>query len=376
MAENGSDHGSVHGSEPHSEPNNEHFALANDGAPKISTSILIHSIESFAKGDARKVSNFLQAIEHAASIGNWSEEQKYQIAIMKLKNEALESFNTSSGVKTWEALKSLLTRRFQNLEPRSIIRRKLNVAAQRPGEDPVSFSERVKVLMLQINPKLEEIEGEAYEREMEHLTDRFVDGLRPTLRRTVLSRQPDSWYKAVEIAQLEYQLEEMDKNKSFRIDMVQEGARPAQPARPQPQPQFHQNQVTPNNTRNYSQPQPQFHQNQSAPNNGRNYPPQATRSNGGREIVCYNCEGKGHIRRDCPTSPGNNLPNQRQGNGPTQPPRGNGGSNNGPVTRCPVCSGVRWHQVSCPAATPVTQVGPHNPPTQRDAPNADRRLSN
>ena len=86
--------------------------MAEDEPVRFSPTVLVQNIESFSTGDSRKLSNFLQSIDHAAGIGGWTEIQKFQIAVMKLKNDALECYNTSAGINTWELLKNLLVGRF------------------------------------------------------------------------------------------------------------------------------------------------------------------------------------------------------------------------------------------------------------------------
>jgi len=339
---------------------------------QFSTSMLVQNIEIFSSGDTRKLANFIQAIEHAALVGHWTNDQKFQVAVMKLKNEALECYNTSGGIRDWVGLISLLKTRFSIMEPRPVLRRKLNSAQQRPGEDPMTFSQRLKSLLMQIDPELQAASEDVRRRVLENLMDRFIDGLRPSLRRNVLAKQPEEWSKAIEIAQLEYQLEEMDKVKSGRIDVLQEEAC-----------QYPKNtgaiSKTPANT---VYPPPQGGQNAGGHNQGPRFsgnngptPPRPVPANAARELTCFNCGGRGHIRRNCPTPSGENQDQGRPQFQRPGPPIGHGPPG-GPVTRCPVCAGVRWHQVSCPAATPVTQVTPYNPPAQREAPNGTWRSKN
>jgi len=322
---------------------------------RFTAAVLVQSIENFSNGDTRKLNNFLQAIDHAAKVGEWSNKQRFQIAVMWLKNEALECYNTSAGINTWKDLKELLQIRFGCTEPRSVLRRKLNASQQRPGEDPMTFSQRLKTLMLQIDPGLQKADEKIRKLVLENLMDRFIDGLRPSLCRTLLSKQPDNWASAIEIAQFEYQLEELDKVKSARLDVLQEGE------------SAHHPEVTverPAGSEYYPDDDDPSYNNNSGP---RSWSSQSNRPHGAEswinksdksdwEVVCCNCGVKNHIQHNCsyPTA-GNRGPSP------------NNGISDMPTTRCPVCAEVQWHQVSCPAATPVTQASPYNPPAQREA---------
>lgn len=313
--------------------------MAEEEAPvRFSPTVLVQSIENFASGDIRKLTNFLQAIEHAADIGGWTDLQKFQVAIMKLKSEALECYNTSVGVVDWEQLKTLLVARFGTSEPRAVLRRKLNSCEQRIDEDPVQFGQRLKALQFLIMPELQEADEEVRGVVAENLMDRFMDGLRPSLRRTVLSKQPADWQTALEIAQYEYQLEEMDaKTKAARLHAL-------------------------------------FNDHS---HNGLNKPMQQSEEGkyqgyDQRKVICHRCHKPGHIAKFCYSKieppNGNN-----QGN--YQPKKFNnnyqGDTSNMPFPQviCPLCGGRKFHAVACPAATPVNQVTAYNPPAQRDPPN-------
>lgn len=187
----------------------------------ISPTILIQSIKPFSEGDPTALKNYFQAVEHVGRIGNWGQQRIFQVGVMKLEGAALECFNTSINVDTWEDFKTLLMARFGTSKPRAILRREMNNAKQRVGEDPVQFSQRLKSLVAQINPNLQAAPEEAQAVVSENLVDRFLDGLRHSLRKTVLSKQPQTWTEAVEMAQYEHQLEEMDqKARTAHLDAM------------------------------------------------------------------------------------------------------------------------------------------------------------
>lgn len=350
---------------------------------QITSAILVQNIEAFASGDFRKVENFINAIEHAQKIGAWTEEQVLNVAILKLKNEALECFNTAVGTDTWAKLKTLLKTRFGRKEPRCLLRHKFNNCQQRPGEDPMAFSQRLKSLHVQVDPELGQASQDVRDKVAQTLLDRFLYGLKDSIRTQVLLSKPKEWNDAIETAQYIYEIDELAKsNKQAKIHMLQDesdaskgnkakgkaGAnapvqskepqwsagppatqprRPAAPVYSQPNPRSYQ-------TRPPAPPQfPQAYSNLP-----RNYQNNNAREPGyANDVVCYQCNQRGHYRRECPTL------NYRG-----RPDRSNAMGNQRRVSRCPVCSAVRWHQVDCPAATPVTQTSPYNPPVQRKIP--------
>ena len=190
--------------------------------------------------------------------------------------------------------------------------------------------------------------------------DRFIDGLRPSLRRTVLSKQPENWQAAVDIAQYEFQLEELDsKGRSAREDAFQ-GQRSGNSngyngnGYPANGPN-HDNRGSngPNNGSGSYQP---------GRGNGYNHP------TGNQRIICYNCNKPGHIARNCYRNYGTNQENPiRRSNLPQR----DQDYNQMPFNRvkCPLCGGVKFHAVGCPKATPVSQVNAYNPAVERNHPN-------
>lgn len=287
------------------------------GEVQFSPSILIKNIDQFSDGDHRAVKNYFRAVENAATIGNWNDEQTFQIGVMRIKGAALEAYNTSIGVQDWEGLKNLLLARFGSSEPRPILRQKLNDSRQRVGEDPIQFSQRLKTLVSEIHPNLQEASEEAQAAVSENLTDKFLDGLRPSLRRTVMSKQPQSWAEALEVAQLEHQLEEMNgKTRMAHIDAMPVDV--------------------------------------SAPWHGEENPGEGSRSTYRRSqpLMCWHCGQPGYVVYTSPWCGSADLPL------PEKITREDQYQQN----RCSLCGGAKFHAGPCPAAVAVTEDDLYNPP--------------
>lgn len=178
----------------------------------ISNSMLIQSIEPFrGTTDEATLDSFLSAISHAAKINGWNRSQKFDAAYLKLKGEALRIVQVSKCIN-WEQLRTVLKARYGSKELRAVTRRKAAACAQRPNEDVTSYAERLKSLFVKLQPEGFDPQADKLVRKLvnESVCDRYIEGLKPSIRRAVLSKAPTSFEEAIEVAVLEEQIDMLE----------------------------------------------------------------------------------------------------------------------------------------------------------------------
>ncbi|KAE8740152.1 hypothetical protein FOCC_FOCC014350 [Frankliniella occidentalis] len=186
----------------------------------LSDSLVIQNIESFKGGDETVLESFLFAIDQAAKSNGWGQDLRFETARLKLRGDALRVVQLSK-CTTWEQLCIALRARFGSRELRAVTRRRAAQCAQRGDEDVDTYAERLKTVFAKLQP--EDASGlvnpSVAKLWDEMLCDRFVDGLKPSLRRAVLSKAPTSFEYARDIAVMEEQIDALE-GRSARIHVT------------------------------------------------------------------------------------------------------------------------------------------------------------
>lgn len=153
------------------------------------------------------VREFFQILEQVGSMGGWQDSQLIGIARCKMVGSAYAfawQDECVAAVTTFTAFKALAFERFDT-EPQNVKLSKFLAAKQNAGEDVRAFAGRLRVLgnaTLGTNA----LEGAQEKREMrrqllsEQMLSQFVGGLRDPIRRFTLSRDPETFDGAIEIA--------------------------------------------------------------------------------------------------------------------------------------------------------------------------------
>lgn len=153
------------------------------------------------------VREFFQILEQVGSMGGWQDSQLIGIARCKMVGSAYAfawQDECVAAVTTFTAFKALALERF-DAEPQNVKLSKFLAAKQNAGEDVRAFAGRLRVLgnaTLGTNA----LEGAQEKREMrrqllsEQMLSQFVGGLRDPIRRFTLSRDPETFDAAIEIA--------------------------------------------------------------------------------------------------------------------------------------------------------------------------------
>lgn len=258
----------------------------------ISNSMLIQSIEPFRGAtDEATLDSFLSAVGHAAKINGWNRSQKFDAAYLKLKGEALRIVQMSK-CATWDQLRTALRARYGSKELRAVTRRKAAACAQRPNEDVTSYAERLKSLFVKLQPAGFDPQADKLVRKLvnESICDRYIEGLKPSIRRAVLSKAPVSFEEAIEVAILEEQID-MLEYKAGRVHL-NEGRVHHTPGHCVQQCSALQVVA--------SQKPPKTSVDESKAQVGdqvrvSNLPQRSNMTN----VECYNCREKGHFAREC-----------------------------------------------------------------------------
>ena len=93
---------------------------------------------------------FFEAIDSAARIGNWTDADRIQIAVLKLTDSARAFYNASSELHepsvTWATFKATLQKRFRDVRTDQYHFTQLQMARQKKGETTQEFADRCRSL--------------------------------------------------------------------------------------------------------------------------------------------------------------------------------------------------------------------------------------
>ena len=296
----------------------------------LSNNLLIQSIEPFKTGDDIALDAFLSTFEHAARMNNWTAAQKFDAIQLKLRGEALRVCKIAR-CANWEQVVARLKARYGSREIRAITRRKVAQCCQGPNEDVLSFAERLRGLLTKLHPEQDGTNNTALREVLsETLLDKFCEGLRPSLRRAVLSKTPESFEKACEVAMLEEQLDALEI-RTANIHLADAERQVAKRPRPEP--------LTSDSAQPRAGPN---RDNRPARDDARarEVPPPARQGNCHRcgqeghwaaecnlprtdiprdsRIICWQCGERGHIRAECPENQRTARPDFRNRYEPNQ----------------------------------------------------------
>jgi len=149
---------------------------------------------------------FLTSIESAAKIGHWSDPDKREIAVLKVRDSANLFYQGCIELHaegtTWQSFKNAFRHRYENVHTDQYRFTKLQTARQKKGESPQEFADRCRGLAQKIlcktgDPVAQRIHRENAER---MLLASFVSGLVATPRTQVRYANVKSLSEASRIA--------------------------------------------------------------------------------------------------------------------------------------------------------------------------------
>ncbi|XP_077497877.1 uncharacterized protein LOC144108539 [Amblyomma americanum] len=202
---------------------------AHDGTLGASALMLGGMIPTFTGDDTGpKIRDFLQILEQVANLGGWQEKQTIGMARCKMVAAAQDFAwrdEEVASAATYKSFKALALKRFDN-EPASTKVEKFLNARQNFSEDVRSFASRLKRLGTET---LRDVDGEdtskkSARREIlnEQLLSQFLTGLRDPVRRFALSRDPQNFSDAVEVAAREEEIEKTSRTRAAAVRQLED----------------------------------------------------------------------------------------------------------------------------------------------------------
>jgi hypothetical protein len=149
---------------------------------------------------------FFNAVEGSARVGNWSDADKIQVAVLKLTESARAFYNASSELHatnvTWESFKKAFQTRFRYVRTDQFHFNHLQMARQKKGETPQEFADRLRNLARRTVPQVEnpDVQKLYYEQAEGMLLACFTSGLAGTPGRQTRYAMPKNLEEALKIA--------------------------------------------------------------------------------------------------------------------------------------------------------------------------------
>jgi hypothetical protein len=216
---------------------------------------------------------FLNSVDTTADLGNWDEKDKIRVATLKLVDTARDFYDATTELHvkdvTWNAFKKCFQDRFRDARTDQFHFLNLHRAHQAQSESVRDFADRVRNLARKITPQTED---PVAQRMCNDLINRmmvaaFTGGLRGNPGDQVNRTMPSTMDEAVRIA---LTVEQSDScRQKAQTFYANTGSRPEERKQ---------------NRRD------------SGRGGGPKFVKQAT-----SEVVCYECKGRGHFAKVCPT---------------------------------------------------------------------------
>jgi hypothetical protein len=246
------------------------------------------------KSKSISVQDFLDTIESAASVGKWTDEDMILIATLKLTDTARTFYIATPELHaadiTWPSYKSIFLQRFKDTRTDQFHFCQLQSSRQRKDESPLDFTDRCKALARNIVPQVadpatQKIYNEQADR---MLLASYAVGLLGTPVKQVRYALPGCLEEAVEIAVPVDQADQQDhRSSSFYTGKVERvSVRSPAPSDESSERARASRTVRLSGTSHTPEPDNAQHSRRPVSKHGRR---------------CYECEGIGHLARDCPT---------------------------------------------------------------------------
>jgi hypothetical protein len=262
---------------------------------------------------------FIKQLEDAASLGNWSDSDKRKVASLKL-TDAARRYNSAPEFHgpdvTWATFKKTLQDRFRDTRTIQFHYAKMHAARQKSDESALDFADRLRELGKNIQPTVTDPAGlrshDEHVRRMVLVC--FTKGLRGTAGIQVGYKVPNT-LEALQIDAVVEQTEQDRKGGTFYLGERKFDAKRDQAANREPRGE---------NRKRYSNRRPR--------DRDREKPKDVS---GADKMVCYECNGTGHMARECATR----LNKQKSRNHP--PPIVRLGNNEGPRVKTGLATFLR-----------------------------------
>jgi hypothetical protein len=171
---------------------------------------------------------FFETIEGSARLGNWSDTDKIQVAVLKLTDAARAFYNGNLELRepniTWENFKATFQTRFRDVRTDQYHFTQLQMARQRKDETPQEFADRWSLAQHTV-PQVENaaLQKLHYEQAERMLLASFTAGLIGTAGRQVRYAMPKSVDEALKIAITVDQAEQQERRNAAYYLRSQEG---------------------------------------------------------------------------------------------------------------------------------------------------------
>jgi hypothetical protein len=191
----------------------------SSGRPTVAKDLsLISQVPRWA-GTEKSVSvdEFFELVESVARIGNWSEADQKQAAILKLTDAARAFYSSNpdlhSHTISWGEFKNKFQQRFREVRCDQYLFGRLQRARQQKDEDPQSFLDRCRSLAMKTVPKVEDEQQQKfhYDQAERLLLSTFVGGLLGNPGQQVRFQMPPTVGAALRIAMTVYEAERQEK---------------------------------------------------------------------------------------------------------------------------------------------------------------------
>jgi hypothetical protein len=155
---------------------------------------------------AAPLQEFFNAIEGSAKVGNWSDADKIQVAVLKIKDASRAFYNASKELQapsvTWTIFKKTFQSRFRDVRTDQYHFNQLQMARQKKGETPQEFADRLRILAQRTVPQVDdpELQKLHYQQADRMLLASFTAGLSGTPGRQVRFTMPKNLEDALKVA--------------------------------------------------------------------------------------------------------------------------------------------------------------------------------